>query len=192
MRFLELRYISYIKDINQIFDYTEKPVIVPIGKGILYSFLENVLKDAKPGKTYKYVFIKPFGERKQELIKIIPLSEFAKHNIKPFVGLIVNIDGKRGIVRSISGGRVIVDFNHPVAGKDLVYEVEVIREVKDVKDKIIGTLSFLLGVDKERIEASIDTDNKTFSIKIDGKELADSQKDTLSKILGEIDGYKLK
>ena len=189
MRFLELRYVAYIKDTNQIFDYSEKPVIVPVGKGLLYNFLEKVLQDVEPGKSYKFEFIRPFGERKDELIKIIPLSEFVRRNVRPFPGLIVNVDGRRGVVLSISGGRVIVDFNHPVAGKDLIYEIEVIREVKDLKDKIQGVVSFLFGVDKEKI--TVDINNKDIKILVNGKELPQEYKELLKKIIDELKEYNI-
>lgn len=189
MRFLELRYVAYIKDTNQIFDYSEKPVIVPVGKGLLYNFLEKALQDVEPGKSYKFVFIKPFGERKDDLIKIIPLSEFVRRGVKPFPGLIVNVDGRRGVVLSISGGRVIVDFNHPVAGKDLVYEIEVIREVKDLKDKIQGLLSFLFGIDREKI--TVDINDKNIKIIVNGKELPQEYKELLKKIMDELKDYNL-
>ena len=41
-----------------------------------------------------------------------------------------------GIVRSVSGGRVIVDFNHPLSSKDVHYDVEVLKIVTDKKDQI--------------------------------------------------------
>ncbi|HIP66739.1 MAG TPA: hypothetical protein EYH09_01255 [Candidatus Nanopusillus sp.] len=189
MRFLELRYIAYIKETNQIFDYSERPIVVPVGKGLLYTFLEKALQDVEPGKHYRFEFVKPFGERKDELIKIIPLSEFIRRGIRPSPGLIVNVDGRKGIILSISGGRVIVDFNHPVAGKDLIYEVEVIREVKDLKDKIKGLLSFLFGVDRENITVNID--NKNIKISINGKELPQEYKDLLRRIIDELKNYNL-
>ncbi|EFK97351.1 peptidylprolyl isomerase FKBP-type, partial [sediment metagenome] len=44
-----------------------------------------------------------------------------KDSIRPMPGLPVNIDGMYGIIRTVAGGRVIVDFNHPLSGKEIVY-----------------------------------------------------------------------
>jgi len=184
MKWLEIKYIGYLKDTNTIVDYTKNPIIVPIGKGILYSFLEKALENVEIGKTYVFNFIKPFGERKDELIKIIPLSEFIKRNIRPFPGLIVNVNGVRGVVRSVSGGRVIVDFNHPLAGKDLVYEIDVIREVNSLEEKIKGLLEFLFGISREKI--SVNIENNKIKVAIDNNPLIDEQKEILKKYIEEL------
>jgi peptidylprolyl isomerase len=54
-----------------------------------------------------------------------------------------------GIVRSVTGGRVVVDFNHPLAGRDLVYDVKAIRKVEDKKEQIISILEIELGLKKD-------------------------------------------
>ena len=46
-------------------------------------------------------------------------------------GLVIEMNGRQGRVQSVSGGRVRVDFNSPLAGKEIEYEVE-------VKEKITG------------------------------------------------------
>jgi len=57
------------------------------------------------------------------------LQEFRKRQVIPFPGMTVNIDNLIGVVRTVSGGRVIVDFNHPLAGRKLEYEVKIIEQV---------------------------------------------------------------
>jgi FKBP-type peptidyl-prolyl cis-trans isomerase 2 len=64
------------------------------------------------------------------------MSAFKKQQMRPFPGLQVNIDGFMGVIKTVSGGRVIVDFNHPLAGRDVMYEVMVKRVVTDAKEKI--------------------------------------------------------
>ncbi len=151
MKFLEIRYIAYVEDSREIFDYSKNSVIVPVGKGLLYRFLEEALKTVEPGKSYRFLFKRPFGERKEDLLKIVPYSEFVKRGIRPMPGMIVSIDGKQGIIRTVSG-RVIVDFNHPFAGKNLVYEIEVIREITDLAEKVKGTFEFLFGLPRDLLE----------------------------------------
>lgn len=82
-------------------------------------------------------------------MRLIPLNVFKKKEIMPFPGMSVNIDDLIGIVRSVSGGRVIVDFNHPLAGKEIEYEVEILEKIekKEEKAKLIADY-FELKTDK--------------------------------------------
>ena len=64
----------------------------------------------------------------------------------PQPGLQVDIDGQMGIVKTVSGGRTIVDFNHPLSGKELVYEVEIKRIVNDDKEKLTSLVKLQLGI----------------------------------------------
>ena len=57
----------------------------------------------------------------------------------------MNFDGYMGTVKTVSGGRVIVDFNHPLAGRDIDYEVTVKRIVSDVKEKVSAFMTLLFG-----------------------------------------------
>jgi len=188
MRYLEIKYKAVVKDTNSVFDLSEKPKVVPLGAGLLHDFVEKALEKVKPGKTYKFEFEKPFGDRDENKIKLVPLSEFTRRKIKPIPGLIVKIDGKRGIIRSVSGGRVTVDFNHPLAGKDLYYEVEVIKEVTDLEDKIKGLIEFLFEIDRENIEVQI-TDKK-IRIKVLGKDLPERHWELLEKYIPELKDYE--
>ncbi|MFS6939009.1 hypothetical protein ACDX33_11095, partial [Neisseria animaloris] len=70
-----------------------------------------------------------FGKRQVNLIKLVPTNIFTKQNMTPVPGLHVNLDGIYGVIRSVSGGRTIVDFNHPLSSHDLVYEVDIKRIV---------------------------------------------------------------
>ena len=49
-------------------------------------------------------------------------ANFKKQNIIPYLGLQVNIDGILGIIRTVTPGRAIIDFNHPLSGKNLIYK----------------------------------------------------------------------
>ena len=64
------------------------------------------------------------------------MGEFKKQGMKPEVGMAITSDGTTGIIRSVSGGRVRVDFNHELAGKNLEYNIKVIKEIEDDVDKV--------------------------------------------------------
>ena len=57
-----------------------------------------------------------------------------------------------GVVKTVSGGRVLVDFNHPLAGKDLVYNVKINKIVDDIKEKLNSLLKMHLNIKDAEIE----------------------------------------
>ena len=69
----------------------------------------------------------------------------------------LNFDGKMGKVLSVSGGRVLVDFNHPLAGKEIIYEINVKRIVQNIDEKIKSFNSFIF---KQDLKFSVVQDNK--------------------------------
>jgi len=50
-----------------------------------------------------------------------------------------------GKVSSVSGGRVTVDFNNPIAGKDVVYELKVKRIITDIHEKVKSLMFVIFG-----------------------------------------------
>ena len=165
--FVELDYIGRIKGSNQIFDLTDEsiakknglynsnmkygPRIACIGEGDLIKGLDNYLIDKETGKNYNIEISKKeaFGDRDNKMMRVVSSSIFLKERINPFPGLQVNIDGMLGTIRSISGGRVIIDFNHPLAGKDLVYEVNINKIIEENILKIKSILLNGIGLDEK-------------------------------------------
>jgi peptidylprolyl isomerase len=49
-------------------------------------------------------------------------------------------DGKMAVVRAIGAGRVLLDFNPPLAGKTLVYEVTVKKKLETAEEKIAALI----------------------------------------------------
>ena len=165
--FVELDYIGRIKGSNQIFDLTDEsiakknglynsnmkygPRIACIGEGDLIKGLDNYLIDKETGKNYNIEISKKeaFGDRDNKMMRVVSSSIFLKERINPFPGLQVNIDGMLGTIRSISGGRIIIDFNHPLAGKDLVYEVNINKIIEENILKIKSILLNGIGLDEK-------------------------------------------
>jgi peptidylprolyl isomerase len=48
----------------------------------------------------------------------------------------VNIDGKTAQVRSVGAGRVQVDYNHPFAGKTLIYDLTIEKLIETEEEKV--------------------------------------------------------
>ena len=121
----------------------EKTVII-IGQKMVVPGLDNALEEKEIGKQYDvHVLYKDgFGERKRELVKTIPLSVFIKQKINPYPGQTLLLDNSVARVITVSGARVITDFNNPLAGKDLDYKVKIIRKVTEPGEKASAFFKF--------------------------------------------------
>lgn len=186
--FVEIEYVGKLKETGDVFDTTDektakeagifnekvdyKPIVICIGEKHIIKGIDDFLEGKELGE-YK-LEVKPeqaFGKKDPKLMRMIPISKFKEQNIQPVPGLRLNIDGYIGTVRNVSGGRTVVDFNHPLSGRELMYEIKVNKIVTDKKTQIESLLKVLLGL-KGDVEVK---DNKAV-IKIDGelpKELID-------------------
>ena len=163
----ELNYVGRIKRTGEIFDLTDRetaeeeemdteemdlePAKILVGEGFIMEGLEDRIKDMEVGeeRTVEVPKDDAFGSRKSENIKTISKREFEKYDVTPRRGMPVEVDGKRGKILTVSSGRVKVDFNHPLAGRDLEYDVEVLREVDDVEEQVRAVIDFHLDTDYE-------------------------------------------
>ncbi|MDI6825885.1 MAG: peptidylprolyl isomerase [Candidatus Aenigmarchaeota archaeon] len=203
--FIRIDYVGKISESNETFDSTREDVAkeggiynpkikygsipVIIGANFVVKGLEEGLKEMEVGKKKK-ITVKPedaFGERDAKLIKLLSMSEFKKQGITPHPGMPITINNVRGRILSISGGRVRVDFNHPLAGKTLEYEVEIEKEITDLKEKIAAILEYCLQVDEKDVDIKLGEELVEINIRIDTskfvrKTIADMIKKWISEI----------
>lgn len=156
--FIRVSYSAKIKETGQEFDKTpDKSVPIIIRPGFLLKGLEEALLEmnANEKRVIEIPPEKAFGERDPKLVRLIPMSEFKKHNTNPEPGMFFQADNMRGRVLSVSGGRVKVDFNNPLAGKTLIYDLEVKEKIENMEDKI-RTFFEMYGVaEKEKIKSKV-------------------------------------
>ncbi len=114
-----------------------KAVPVILGNGDVIPGLEEELLKMKAGeeKVVKIPAAKAFGERQPDLVRVVPLKEFHKHNLNPVPGLVVNVDNRYAKVQSVSGGRVRLDFNPELAGRQVEYKVKVEKQLAKPEEK---------------------------------------------------------
>ena len=112
--------------------FDEEPVEVQMGDGTLRPGLELALYGLKAGdrQTLNLLPEQAYGLRDPALIQQMPLSDF-EPAFTPEIGQIVaftlsNGDEAPGSIRGIEDGQVEVDFNHPLAGHEITFEVEVL------------------------------------------------------------------
>lgn len=179
--FVEIEYIAYDKDSGGIFDLTSEEMakkegiydpkakygvlVVCIGEGFVLRGLDEALLGKDEGEECEVEIgaEKGFGKRDSKLMKLLSVSIFKKENVRPFPGLRVNLDGLIGTVRSVSGGRIIVDFNHPLAGHNLLYKVKIGKIIKDKQKKLDSLIKFFSEKAKTSISDGVAEIDGTFS-----------------------------
>jgi peptidylprolyl isomerase len=138
-----------------------EPRLAVIGKGTLLRALEEELMGMKEG-DHKSVVIPPeraFGPRDPGKVKVIPIRRLKDVDQPITVGTRLVIDGKEGVVRSIESGRVLVDFNHHLAGKTLECEVWVRKVITDDSEKVLQLLrSHLPEANSSNTEVKVEGD----------------------------------
>ncbi len=178
--FVEVDFIGKIVATGQVFDSTieqKKPVVTCIGSGMLLPAVDISLEGKTVGQEYE-LELKPedaFGQRNPKLMQLVPLMVFKEKGVYPTPGLQVNIDGVLATIRSVSSGRVTIDFNHPLAGKALKFWVKINKQITDVKEKLNAML--------KEWEPEISVGEKEIDIKISKK---------LPEKAGEIKSVQLK
>ena len=123
---------------GQIFDTTEgkDPIEFTLGEGSLISGFENGLIDMKLNEKKSFTIAKEdaYGEVLTELIQEVNKTELPQDmNPKVGMGLVSKSpDGQEMnlMVVEVKEESIIIDGNHPLAGKDLVFDIEIL-EIKE-------------------------------------------------------------
>lgn len=112
--------------------------LVIIGQGTVIQGVDEALQEMKVGDSKKIEVApeKGFGVRDPNMVRVVPITEFKKQDIRPFPGMVLNIDGAAATVKSVSGGRVLVDLNHALAGDTLSYDLKVIEKIDGLENKV--------------------------------------------------------
>ncbi|MCS7134235.1 MAG: peptidylprolyl isomerase [Candidatus Pacearchaeota archaeon] len=112
-----------------------KPLKVFIGEGEVIKGFDEALIGKELGKEYivKIDPEKAYGFRNPSFVKTFPLGAFES---EPKRDTFVNVNGIIAKVIAITGGRVVLDFNHPLAGKSLEYKFKILRIIEDDKEKL--------------------------------------------------------
>ncbi len=134
-----------------------QPKLVSVGESWVLKGLDDALASAKTGDKLK-VDVTPdkgFGERDSGKVRMIPLRKLGEDADKVGVGDTIEVDQKTGVVRFVGSGRVQVDFNHRLAGKTVVYDVNVLKSLETNEDKVNGILKRHLPVEDSKISSKL-------------------------------------
>jgi FKBP-type peptidyl-prolyl cis-trans isomerase 2 len=155
--FISLEFTGKIKETNETFDTNiaeelkktkanveARPYIISVGNSMTLKGLDEVLVDKEVGKEYAADFTpeQAFGKRNPSMVRIIPIKSFLEQRIKPEKGMQLSLNGSLVKVVSVSGGRVLVDFNNPLAGKVVSYKFKIIKKVDDQRERVEALQDF--------------------------------------------------
>lgn len=128
--------VATADDTEIVSTFGSTPATLQLGSGELAPPLEACLEDLPVGERYVFL-LEPhqaFGPHNPELLKRLPTSELpgGGADIGPLTlvefAAPSELGGAKfaGLVREIDAQAALVDFNHPLAGKSIRFEVEVI------------------------------------------------------------------
>lgn len=128
---VKVHYTGKLDD-GTVFDSSRErdPLEITIGNGQLIKGFENALIGMNVGdeKTVTISAEEAYGKHSNELVVKFDISQFPE-DIDPKVGLHVNLKSPEGrvmqtVITGVGEDSVTLDANHPLAGKDLTFEIE--------------------------------------------------------------------
>lgn len=126
---------------------------IVLGKNFILKALDEAILKKDSG-SLDLTADQAYGKRKKDLIKTFAKSAFDEQKLRPVVGATYDFNGMYGVVKSIVGGRITVDFNNPLSGKSIKVDYKVLKKVDDICDKISVILGNVLRVPKQLFKLS--------------------------------------
>jgi FKBP-type peptidyl-prolyl cis-trans isomerase SlpA len=136
--FLTLHYRLSGPDGDELINtFNDKPATLSLGTGELAPAMEARLLGLPEGTRRSFTLEagEAFGERNPELVQRVKralLDQLGDPDEQYHVGDVVQFptpDGRgayAGVVRAIDGDALVFDFNHPLAGRPVTFEVQLI------------------------------------------------------------------
>jgi peptidylprolyl isomerase len=130
---VRVHYRGKLRD-GSVFDasFDREPLQFTIGGGEIMPGFEEAVVGMNPGdfKTTEVSAEKAFGPYREDMLVVVDKSEFPE-NVEPKVGQSVPISRPDGppidlAVTEVTESAVTLDANHPLAGEDLKFEIELI------------------------------------------------------------------
>lgn len=132
---VRVHYRGTLSDGTQ-FDSSEgrEPLEFEVGSGQVIPGFDAAVRDIEPGEsaTVTIVAAEAYGERADEALQTFPLDFFGGQ--VPEVGWAVELEDQNGqrvpaTVAEVTDESVVLDFNHPLAGNDLTFEITLVEIV---------------------------------------------------------------
>lgn len=137
---VEVRFSLKLTDGHVVDSTGDNAASFVVGDGSLLPGFEQAMFGMVEGQASSFEIEDGFGEHNEDNVQRMPRTQFAS-DMKLAEGLIVSFADQQktelpGVVTNVSELIVEVDFNHPLAGKKLIFDVEIIG-VQQITNDII-------------------------------------------------------
>ena len=132
-RNVSVHYTGTLDD-GTVFDTSRdrEPISFEVGSGTVISGFDQAVVGLKVGesKTVRIEVDDAYGERNENAVLVVPHDAFPEGmEVEP--GMQVQGSGPQGefpaIVTAIAANGITIDMNHPLAGQDLTFDIEVVE-----------------------------------------------------------------
>jgi len=169
--FIRITYTGRFED-GQVFDTTSEELakengifnprgmyggdVVIVGSGHTIKGLDEDFIGKEVGYTGSLEIPpeKAFGVHNPALVESVSVTKIAAQlkDTRPYPGMEVEVDGKKGVVQKIIGRRLRVDFNHALSGRTVTYEYTIEKKLDEPEEKAKGLLALYTGASNLAIE----------------------------------------
>lgn len=131
-------------DDGTTFDSSEgrDPLAFEVGSGMVIPGFDAGVTGMEKGekKTIVIPSDEAYGPKLDEMIMEFPKERFPE-DMKPEIGMSLNMSNQEGqsfpvVIKEVKEDVVVLDANHPLAGKDLTFDLELV-EIEGAKSRII-------------------------------------------------------
>lgn len=173
--FIKIAYTGRFED-GQIFDTTSEEIakengtfnprgmyggdVVIVGSGHTIKGLDEdfIGKEVGYSGSLEIPPEKAFGAHNPALVESISITKIAAQlkDTRPYPGMEIEVDGRKGVVQKIIGRRLRVDFNHSLAGRTVTYEYTIEKKLDEPMEKAKGLLALYTGASELDLEITSD------------------------------------
>lgn len=145
--------------------------VIIVGSDKQFPEINESLEKSEEGKEFEVVIPaeKAYGLRDNKNIKVHTVREFQRQELNPVVGQEITLNNRRGKILSVTPGRVLVDYNHPLAGKTIYYKYKVREVIKDSAEKLLSIIHMYYQTEKEDFTCSAEDGNAIINVPEDAK-----------------------
>ncbi len=130
---VKVNYIGTLED-GTVFDDSEKhnhPLEFKIGEHQVIPGFEKAVEGMKIGeeKTIKLNSSEAYGEYREDLLKEVPKNQIPEEAKEGMILIMNQPDGRQipVVLKEFKGDMAIIDFNHPLAGKNLNFKIKLLE-----------------------------------------------------------------
>jgi peptidylprolyl isomerase len=129
---VRVHYTGQLAD-GEVFDssHGNEPLEFEVGAGEVIRGFDDAVTGMAPGENRRVTIPAQdaYGQRREELVVTVPRERFPEDfEPEPGINLALEQDGHQVVLRilSVTETEVVLDGNHPLAGEDLTFDVELL------------------------------------------------------------------